>query len=481
MPIQRRKRFFLIVISLLVLSGFVITSLIGYYVAKDSISSQLREEMLPLTSDNIYSEIQRDLLTPLLISSLMANDTFLREWVEQGEQEAERISNYLEQIQRKYNTITAFFVSDKTMNYYHPSGILKQLDEGDAADRWYFRSRALRDDYEINIDLDTADRSRLSIFVNYQVKDERGRLIGVTGVGLSMEAVGQLIESYQRRYGRQIYFVDRQGEVTLHGESFDEQLHLQNREGLQKLFTRILTSPSASVEFQAEDGRTIYLNSRLVPEFDWYLVVEQVGYPDSQKVESALIFNLLLSLVICVVVLLIAHFTLRGHQRRLEDMATRDKLTGVISRQVFEEVYERAAKDAQRREQPLSLILLDIDHFKKINDDFGHHLGDEVLVGFANLTQRHIRREDVLCRWGGEEFLVLLENCDIERATEIANQLREQVKHHAFHSSQQSLQITISAGVAQLQPGESMSMLLRRCDKALYQAKNEGRDRVISI
>ena len=98
---QNRKRIFTLTISALVLLGFMATSLIGYFVARDSTSDQLQKQMLPLTSDNIYSEIQRDLLQPLLISSLMANDTFMINWAENGEQDPERLSEYLAQIQRK--------------------------------------------------------------------------------------------------------------------------------------------------------------------------------------------------------------------------------------------------------------------------------------------------------------------------------------------------------------------------------------------
>ncbi|WP_223261264.1 hypothetical protein [Methylophilus medardicus] len=95
------KRLYTVLLSAIVLAGFLATSLIGYFVAKDSLTDRLQQEMLPLTSDNIYSEIQRDLLQPLLISSLMANDVFVFDWVHDGEQDASKMTNYLAQIQKK--------------------------------------------------------------------------------------------------------------------------------------------------------------------------------------------------------------------------------------------------------------------------------------------------------------------------------------------------------------------------------------------
>lgn len=129
----------------------------SYFVARDSITAQISEETLPLTSDNVYSEIQRDLLRPVLISSLMASDTFLRGRALDGETEPEQIRQYLAEIQERYDTITAFFVSDTTRNYYHPTGILEQVDISTPEDAWYARVREMREPYEINVDSDTAD------------------------------------------------------------------------------------------------------------------------------------------------------------------------------------------------------------------------------------------------------------------------------------------------------------------------------------
>lgn len=473
---KARKRLYTIIISVIVLLGFLATSLIGYFVARDSIADRLQQEMLPLSSDNIYSEIQRDLLQPVLISSLMANDTFVIEWVSDGEQDPARMQRYLKQIQDQYQTITAFFISEKTRLYYHPDGIIKQVSDQDEDDQWYFRARSMNQDYEINIDSDTADRKRLSIFVNYQVKNKQGDLIGIIGVGLSMETVTRLIENYQQRYGREIYFVNRQGEVMLQSSHYSHELHLQNKDGLEKLFTRILTSPSASVSFEAKNGNIIYLNSRLVPEFDWFLIVEQVNDPASEKVEAALIINLLISLAMSVIVLLVAHFALKGYQGRLEKMATRDKLTGAVTRQVFDSLFEQAVSRSRRHQQKTTMALIDIDHFKQVNDSYGHQQGDKVLMAVAQIIKLHIREADVLCRWGGEEFLLLLNECDLEHAVERLESVRRAVAAWRFHMDNTSLTVTVSAGLAEHEAGESLTELVDRADKALYQAKDKGRN-----
>ncbi len=127
-----RKKYFIALLTGLLVVGFLFTSIVSYFVAQRSLSEQIAGNTLPLTSDNIYSEIQQDLLRPIFISSLMAHDTFVRDWVLNGEQNPEQMTRYLREIQKRYATVTSFFVSDKSYNYYHSSGILKTVSPEDA-------------------------------------------------------------------------------------------------------------------------------------------------------------------------------------------------------------------------------------------------------------------------------------------------------------------------------------------------------------
>lgn len=474
---QRRKFYFVAALTVLMVLGFLATSLTSYFVAHDSLSRNISEQMLPLTSDNIYSEIQRDLLRPVLISSVMSADSFFHDWVADGETDPARMQAYLKGIQQEYNTITAFFVSDHTYQYYHPDGIIKTVSETAPEDEWYFRSRAMHTPFEINVDSDTADRSRVSIFINYRVVDASGQLLGVTGVGLSVTAVVDLINTYQQRYGRSIYFVDRQGNVQLNGSSASLP-RLQDRPGIASISTAILSNPSATLSYTGEGGETVYVNSRLVPEFDWYLIVEQRNNAEEQRIQEALLINTGLALAIMTLVLLIAHFTLKTYQGRLEAMATTDSLTGAANRHMFDVAFEQVARVAARKDRPLSLICLDIDHFKLVNDTFGHQVGDLVIRAVADAIREHAGPAATLCRWGGEEFLLLLEGSTVEQATQTAETIREAVKRLVVSFGRQDIRVTISCGVGRYRPGEELFALIARVDAALYRAKNEGRDRV---
>lgn len=464
--------------------GFLATSLSGYFMARDSMSSQIAEQALPLTSDNIYSEIQRDLLRPVLISSLMATDTFVRDWVTAGERQPELMQQYLAEIQNRYNTITAFFVSERTRTYYHSTGILRQVDVTTPEDGWYARVREMRAPYEINIDHDTYDPNGLSIFINYRVFDAQGNYIGATGVGLAVSSVAQLIHNYQQRYGRTIYFVDRQGKLTLSGENGvpEGEQRLQERPGLENLAIQILSSPSTSLSYRNAEGDEIYLNSRLVPEFDWHLIVEQNASGAAGGIRHTLWVNVALALGIMAVVLFAGQSMLRTWQHQLEQMATTDSLTGLGNRHLFEAVFELIWKRMLREaNKPLSLILLDVDNFKKVNDVWGHQGGDRVLKAVADMLKAHVRDADLVCRWGGEEFLILLENCDLQQAEKLADEIREAAKEMTVPFGREQIQVTISCGITSYQPGEPLEGFMSRADSALYRAKEAGRDRVCSV
>lgn len=475
---KNRKIFFVGIVTVLLLFGFVTTCFISYYVARDSLSDQIAETALPLTSDNIYSEIQQDLLRPIFISSLMAHDTFVRDWTLAGEQDEDAIVRYLKEIQNRYNAVTCFFVSEKTGKYYHPTGVLKTISENDPQDSWYYRVRRMPDDYEVNVDVDTADRQSLTIFINYRVYDYEGRYIGATGVGLAVRAVRDMIDLYQKRYGRHIYFTDRQGRITLRSDNYTGPENIRLVPGLSKHATRILTSPSNSLIYK-NNGKTVYMNSRLVPQFGWYLLVEQFEDPSHSRILKTLMVNLAISLGITVVVLFMANLTIGGYQRRLEEMATTDKLTSLANRQIFEVLFDQAIKNSRRRGCDLSAIMLDIDHFKLVNDNYGHPAGDMVLQAVARTAKDQVRDSDIICRWGGEEFMVLLPDCNLEEAGNVAEKIRhavENLKDLAWGG--RSISITASFGVTQFLAKESMEALVRRVDGALYTAKKNGRNRV---
>jgi diguanylate cyclase (GGDEF)-like protein len=158
-------------------------------------------------------------------------------------------------------------------------------------------------------------------------------------------------------------------------------------------------------------------------------------------------------------------------------IAMTDKLTGLSNRLKIDAYLDAAIQRAQGTAYPLALILLDLDHFKRINDTYGHLQGDRVLIELSGLLSATIRATDLLGRWGGEEFLVICPGMTLAAAVERAEQLRAAVRAHVFPGLEQPQ--TASLGVASYRVGESREELITRVDAALYRAKLDGRDRVV--
>jgi len=166
---------------------------------------------------------------------------------------------------------------------------------------------------------------------------------------------------------------------------------------------------------------------------------------------------------------------LRRVHKLLEQRANTDTLTGLFNRLKFDEMLETEMTRAQRYGTPLSLIMFDLDHFKTVNDTYGHHTGDVVLKNISRLVTEHIRLHDVLARWGGEEFMILVPNSTGEQARQLAEKMRELISRTVL---QPGASITCSFGVTELTPADTFESFTKRVDVALYRAKERGRNRV---
>jgi diguanylate cyclase (GGDEF)-like protein len=168
-------------------------------------------------------------------------------------------------------------------------------------------------------------------------------------------------------------------------------------------------------------------------------------------------------------------------EERLRELAMHDELTGLYNRRHFIELAESELARVRRTGTPLSLAMVDIDHFKRVNDVFGHAVGDLALKELAVAMRETLRGSDVPARFGGEEFVLLLTDTALEGALSVTERLRERVGRTEVRVADDRVaRFTISAGVAELGPGEAFESLLARADEALYRAKDEGRNRILS-
>lgn len=165
-------------------------------------------------------------------------------------------------------------------------------------------------------------------------------------------------------------------------------------------------------------------------------------------------------------------------EKKLVQLATIDPLTSIPNRRKFDDVLHYELNRDTRYKTALSLIFCDLDHFKQINDEHGHKIGDDVLKEFTHLVSSHIRRTDIFARWGGEEFVLLLPETDMATAIQMAEKLRIETENHRFSFIGN---MTASFGVTQHIEGDNETTFIKRADDALYQSKEMGRNRVVVL
>jgi len=314
--IEQNKKRIIILISGLLLASFVSTSLISYFTARDSLEREILSSALPLTSDNVYSEVQRDMLSLILISSTMANDTFLHTWVRKGEKTPDEMISYLKEITNKHKVLTSFFVSDRTYIYYQAKGILKKIKADAFRDKWYFRLRESKDKYELNIDMDMANNDVMTVFINYKVFDSGGSFVGITGMGVRIAAARDLMERYKRKYDRNIYFVAKDGKIIFYPNSSPfKKLNIKRVPELVPL----LKNNSKGGEY-IRDGKRYLVNIRYIDELRWYLVVEQPSDSMNVPIFNALVVNLVFCAIVILVVVVIVTLLINRHHKKLQNL-----------------------------------------------------------------------------------------------------------------------------------------------------------------
>lgn len=459
------------------------TSFLSYLVARGSLNQEISKISLPLSGESIYYEMKLALAAPIQISRTMAQNTFFHQWIEEGETDTLAMEKYLANIQYENKTFSSFFISEDTRKYYHPTGKHRVLTDAKLQkdDKWYADARAMSDDYAVVVDKDEMRDDQLAIFVNHRVLNDKGRFVGVTGVGIAFDTAQKLLEKTAARYQRTLYFIDTFGNVVLSGRDYIWSPSIRKAEGLSAHADNILSSDNVSISFERQ-GQTVFLNSRLIDDVGWRLIVEQKADAVHEPIYMTLLGNIVITLLLTAVVLFFAHLLLRNYQGRLETLATRDALTGALNRHAFDIILEQTIAETKRKKDSVfTIAILDVDHFKSVNDTYGHLIGDAVLIDIVACAKEKIRESDVFCRWGGEEFMLLLQDCDLAAAQKLVDGLRQDIADRVFEYHGKEVQITVSAGLSEFDSSMDGDELIKVADDLLYQAKGSGRNRVLSM
>ncbi|MDD9304635.1 MAG: GGDEF domain-containing protein [Desulfobacter sp.] len=394
------------------------------------------------------------------------------------------IQKYLEEIRDKYGFFSSFFVSDISLNYYHFNGILKKISTDDDHDVWYYQFKDKQKDHDLVVDTNEAEQNHLTIFINHRLIGYEGQFWGVVGVGLDFNRVATLLEEYRKKYNRNIYMVDPAGMIMVHKDkSKINTLSIHQVPGLKKVAPKILNTYDKPAFFEYDkENQHILLTTRFVRELGWFLMVEQDETQALSPIKAALYQNLGFSIATTLLTIAFVFLVINFFQKRLEAMAITDPLTRAFNRNEFEQRFKYMTEMNRRTRENICIVLFDLDHLKAVNDTLGHLMGDQVIKKVAQIASKTIRDQDMLVRWGGDEFVLLIKN-NLEISCRVAERLRQAVESHDFYASVNAKKlpekVTISCGIAKYQTGQSLDDILHRADRAMYRGKEKNRNVVV--
>jgi diguanylate cyclase (GGDEF)-like protein len=335
------------------------------------------------------------------------------------------------------------------------------------------------------------------------IRDEKGGFLGVVAVKRNINKLAHLIESSFTVITDELGVVVLSTDPTLLMKSMPEsKIGAQSEDARRRRYRqesfpqldlrRIPNEGQQELFLLGSDPVPMLMATRHRPTEDILIHVfsklSHIGQIESDWRWIFIVLSVAGSLSILLsmgVILFVAHNRrqkkmLREMNLLLQQQAYTDQLTGCFNRRRWLELGALAVERANRYGGSLSLLMLDLDHFKEVNDRFGHPAGDEVLRRFAHMLQQMVRKFDIVGRLGGEEFSILLPETPLDKAQVMAERIRVSMQQMRFRFSRQEVTVTVSLGVAQYKPIESISVYLQRGDVMLYKAKRKGRNQVYS-
>ena len=476
-------------LSLVVFLAFV--ALTSFYAWQDSrrVKHFVQHYELPSIGMALAASLDRTAGEYHRISDELLYDDFLRNWILSGEKDVDALRNFLGDVSLRFHLADASLVSDRSETYYSDDRRIVKLDPDNLSrDGWYYLYR----DTLRATNIDTwyyVEEDKLHIWVNVPLFDDAGEFLGLTGVGVDSEDFSNMLMAYGRLEGVNVYLARVDGQLVY---ANDRQL-LAEQGNLNDLWNTDVSSlydnqdvSGLMISHRDDSGALLWI--RYMESWNTWLVVEKTAQSIQSRINDSWQSSALMggSLGILLFLVIFSSISLTRRQvdkntLQLESQAGTDSLTGLCNRLNFSRLIELELRRLREVKGVSALLLIDIDNFKRVNDTYGHPVGDEVLRLIAHTLKQNTREGDVAARFGGEEFMLLLSGASLKTATQRAEQLRIAVSELIFPGLPKEARVTISLGVSLLDVTKDnpIDMAYSEADKALYAAKSAGRNRVV--
>ncbi|MCL1836230.1 MAG: diguanylate cyclase [Treponema sp.] len=391
---------------------------------------------------------------------------------------------------RSFASGSIFWINDTDLKFHYNDYYAYTVDPDDPEDYWYNMTIKGTEEFNFNINynphLDLTD-----LWINAPVFDSERRPIGIVGTGMDVLA---FIDTIYHQYtgAAELFFFDKNGEIT----GAQDRSLVTNKVSLERglgktgaaIFSMLDILEGEAIEYFSVPGGVAALGA--IPNLDWYVcAVFPIGLKETLKTSMTVLFIAMMAVVagiISIFNLIQINIELNRERNIYRDMSIADALTGIYNRRFLDESLERVIKTLSRSESKLSVLMLDVDYFKKYNDTYGHNMGDLCLKTLANtLAQSIVRVDDFIARYGGEEFVIVLPNAGDHGAETVANRVLKNIRERNIPHKESDVAdfVTVSIGgiTSNVEHSHNAHDYLKKADEALYLSKQNGRNRYTAL
>lgn len=475
-----KKHLLLFINSLLILIlviGFTLTAFISQQTYKPVIEDDI-ENISKLTASNIYAEIKGDMMKPLFVAQTMASDSFLKNWLyaekknPQDIKHQKEMKEYLSTYRQKYQYDAVFTISASSHTYFYYDGVNKVVSPENEHDDWYYDFVDSQLPYRLNIDTDEVNANELTVFVDCRIEGKDGEFLGVTGVGVKMSKLQDLLKKYETDYDLQAILIDQSGKITVSSDSHKiENINVFDDTILKEFKTQILEDKkSFQMNWYPQLEANQCIISCYVDNLNWYLIVTKDTQPLRTSFQELIKKDIFIMMIMLVMLLMLITFIIRWYNKRLSLLLNIDHLTGLPNQQSFKEKFE-----CLNESEKCVIFMFDLDHFKSINDTDGHLEGNRILSQIASALKESMNGYGIAARWGGDEFIGVFK-CPLSKAQDILQRMQLQLQHECHFSGGA---VTISIGMTEILADMSLDDLTKLADEALYEAKAYGGNTIV--
>jgi diguanylate cyclase (GGDEF)-like protein len=453
----------LILILLTLLSVFAVT---GYIAINNIVSEQSRIQQQAISP--VYSLVNQELLKPLNIAETFAETITFEQLLDNNIDEAFLLER-LARMEQRLGLI--FFVAlEKQRRQLMSDGRTFDLIEGKVY--WYFE--ALNTDKRILADLGQV--GNVHLFFDVKIYSDSGEFLGFVGVGKPIKSFVETLSDYQKQYGYEFLFVDENNQVLLSSvpDFIVTDEFVPELSSIEWFDDTSLDINDLNNVIVNHNDNEVLISEVNIPQLNWRLLLLTPLEARQAKLTQTFAVNALLASSVIIIVITGVFFAFITYSRKLEKRMEVDTLTGLSNRNYLQKRYQRLRK----RAATVCVVMVDLDHFKQINDQHGHNTGDEVLKAASEVLKKTLRRGDTVCRWGGEEFVLLIPAIHPDDCLRLIENARAQIERCTVKTEAGEIKFTASFGITEGEAKTQLSKHLANADLALYESKRSGRNKV---